>query len=138
MAAARNTSTTYTGPSVHEMRTAHIFAREIMARHDDACPIFDDARILELRRFVRDPGAAREQLRDLGLADAEGQPAGAAARSRGSLTGLMIATYGTDESFLTEDEVRALREWFDAGGGRTDAEAREAAEAAHAAEAAQV
>ncbi|KAK3352447.1 hypothetical protein B0T25DRAFT_542018 [Lasiosphaeria hispida] len=118
----RNTSNTYTGPSVREMISSHTLAREVIARHDDACPIFDDDSILDLRRFARDPAQARDILRERGLLDGEGEELGAGANAHGSLSGLILATWGTDRSVLTERELGELRAWFAGGGGRTDGE----------------
>lgn len=116
----RNTSNAYTGPSVREMVATHTLAKEIIARHNDPCPIFDDQEILRVRRFVQDPSKAPEFLRQIDeeLKGSENEG--------GSLARHIIATYGTERSALTEDEVQELKTWFDNGGGRTDEELAEA------------
>ncbi|KAK0715357.1 hypothetical protein B0H67DRAFT_487426 [Lasiosphaeris hirsuta] len=118
----RNTSNNYTGPSVRSMTSTHTLAREVIARHDDECPIFDDESILDLRRFAQYPAQARDILRERGMLDSEGEELGAGAKAHGSLTGLIFATWGTEASVLTEGELADLRAWFEGGGGRTDAE----------------
>jgi hypothetical protein len=120
--AQRNTKNIWSGPSTKEMIATHTLAKEIIARHNDPCPVFDDSEILKLRRFVQDPSQAGNLLQEFGLQDAEGNEVGTAARTKGSLAGYIVATYGTDLSVLTEDEVSALKEWFANGGGKTDAE----------------
>ena len=55
-------------------------------------------------------------LREMGLEDVEG------AKEKGNMPGYIIATYGTDSPVMTEEEVKALKEWFEAGGGKTAAE----------------
>ena len=122
--AQRNSSTKYDGPSAREMIDTHTLAKEVIARHNEACPIFDDYCILELRRFVQDPDSAQDFLRERDMIDEDGAKLGSAASAKGSLTGFIMATYGTDESALTEEEVLELREWFDNGGGLTDEEVK--------------
>jgi hypothetical protein len=112
----RNTS--WTGPSTKEMIATHTLAKEIIARHNDPCPVFDYSEILRLRRFVQDPSHAGSLLKEFGLQDAEGDKPGTAAQTKGSLAGYITATYGTDKSALTEDEVNILKEWFANGGGK--------------------
>jgi len=106
--AQRNTSTQYTGPSVREMVTTHTLAKEIMARHDDPCPILDDQEIRKLRGFVQDPAAAQTEQQGIDIS-----------RS-GSLVAHIVRDWGTEGTLLTEEEVRELKEWFANGGGRTD------------------
>ncbi len=118
----RNTSNEWTGPSVREMVASHTLAKEIIARHNDPCPVFDDSSILELRQFVDDPSRAQELLRGMAVLDPPGVEPGETASSKGSLTGFIMATYGTDKSALTDEEILMLKEWFGNGGGKTDAE----------------
>ncbi len=56
------------------------------------------------------------------MLDEEGAEPGSKATKSLSLTGRIMATWGTDKSVLTEGEVRALKEWFENGGGKTDEE----------------
>jgi len=113
--AQRNTSNEWTGPSAREMVDTHTLAKEVISRHNDACPVFDDKEIVRLRRFVQDPTQSKQLLQELDLADG-------GAWKAGSLTGHIIETWGTDKSALTQDEIVALKEWFDNGGGKTDEE----------------
>lgn len=50
------------------------------------------------------------------MADAMGDRLGKKANEKGSLTGLVIARYGTSESALDEGDVERLRGWFESGG----------------------
>ncbi|KAH8889188.1 hypothetical protein GQ53DRAFT_221033 [Thozetella sp. PMI_491] len=117
--AQRNTSNEWTGPSAREMISTHTLAQEVIARHNDPCPVFDDDEITRLRRFVQEPTQARDLLREFDMLDTEGDSPGTAASSKGSLAGYIIASYGTEKSALSEGEVRTLKEWFDNGGGKT-------------------
>jgi len=118
----RNSSNEWTGPSAREMIDTHTLAERIIAHHDDPCPVFDDRCILQLRRFVEGPEHSQEILREYGMEDQPGDKLGSGANRQGSLTGYIMATWGTDQSALTPDEVDMLREWFASGGGRTDEE----------------
>ena len=120
--ALRNTSNEWTGPSVREMVASHTLAKEIIERHNDPCPVLDDSCIHELRQFVNDPSRAQELLRELDFLDSPGVKPGETVSSKGSLTGYIMATYGTDKSALTDEEILMLKEWFENGGGKTDAE----------------
>jgi hypothetical protein len=122
MAIVRNSSSEYDGPMPKEMIANHILAREIINRHNDACPIFDDRSILVLREFVQDPTKAQAILERLKLNDTAEQEPGTQANLSGSLVGYIIAVHGTEKAALTDDEVVALREWYESGGGRTDDE----------------
>lgn len=50
------------------------------------------------------------------MADALGDRPGKAAIEKGSLTGLVIARYGTSETAFRDGDVEMLREWFGSGG----------------------
>src|SRR5690242_6046829 len=63
----RNTSNDYHGTTPKEMIADHTLAEEIIKRHNDPCPIFDDPSILLLREFVQDPSKARALLQRLDL-----------------------------------------------------------------------
>jgi len=113
----RNTSDDWTGPTVRQMVDTHTLAKEVIDRHNDPCPVFDDKAILQLRRFVQDPAQVEKLIQELDSAD------GGAWRS-GGLTALIMTTWGTDKSYLTQDEVVSLKEWFANGGGKTDEEVK--------------
>jgi hypothetical protein len=120
--AESNTSAKWTGPSVKEMVAGHTLAKEIISRHNDPCPVFDASELAILRRFVADPTQAAAILREAGMADAEGEALGTAAMRKGSLAGCIAAAHGSDKPKLTDDEIRALKQWFDNGGGKTATE----------------
>lgn len=50
------------------------------------------------------------------MADVVGDWPGQRASEKGSLTGLVVARYGTSESALGEGDVEKLRGWFESGG----------------------
>ena len=50
------------------------------------------------------------------MADAVGDRAGQKAAEKGSLTGVVIARYGTSESAFEDGDVEKLRGWFESGG----------------------
>lgn len=52
------------------------------------------------------------------MADAVDDRPGTKAGQKGSLTGLVVARYGTGESALGEGDVERLRGWFESGGGQ--------------------
>ena len=106
--AQRNTSTEYTGPSVNEMVRNHTLAKEIIARHDDPCPILDDPGIAQLRNWVRDPTDERHRP------SVDNEP--------GNLVAHIASYYGTAKSLIIEEELEALRAWFAGGGGKTGEE----------------
>jgi len=114
----RNTANEWTGPSAGQMIKTHTLAKETINHHGGRTPVFDDLEIIRLRRFVQDPTQAEQLLAELDLAD------GGAWRT-GSLAAHIIKTWGTDKSALTQDEVDALKEWYDNGGGKTAEELAE-------------
>ncbi|KAH8201453.1 hypothetical protein TruAng_004377 [Truncatella angustata] len=121
-AVQRNTSDVYDGPSPKQMIADHTFAQNIIERHMDACPIFDDRSILLLREFVQDPTSARSVLERYERLDTEGETFGTKATEAGDLAALIVVRHGTDEPYLTDSEVQSLKEWFGNGGGKTNAE----------------
>lgn len=114
--AEQDNSTAWDGPSAKDMIASHTLAQEIIQRHGGPYPVFDDECIEELRRFISDPSRAQHLLREMGIIDAEGNSTPAA---KSSLTGHIMTRHGTDEPALTGDEIHALKEWFDNGGGKT-------------------
>ncbi|KAK6080531.1 hypothetical protein SCUP234_05077 [Seiridium cupressi] len=118
----RNTTNEYHGPSPKEMIANHTLAKEIIDRHNDPCPIFDDPSILLLREFVQDPPNARTILAKRDLLDGEAEKPGTKANSAGNLAAYLIAKHGSGEDALIEEEIKNLEDWFDTGGGKTDAE----------------
>ncbi len=51
------------------------------------------------------------------MADAPGDRPGQKAAGKGSLTGVVIARYGTSEDAFKDGDVEKLNEWFESGGG---------------------
>lgn len=105
----RNTSDVYTGPSVKEMLANHTLAKEIIARHNDPCPILDDNELELLEQFTAKPTEAPVLLAN--------HPQ---AKRSGSLVAYVLSKHETDSVALTDDEITKLREWFESGGARTD------------------
>jgi hypothetical protein len=96
--------------------SSHTLAAEIIARHNDACPIFDSRELELLRRFCADPSAKEAVLRDRDMLDEPGDWPGKKAQSvHGSLAGFAIAKHGTETPALEEREIEMLRKWFESG-----------------------
>ena len=120
----------YTGPMPGEMIRSHTLAAEIIARHNDPCPILDSSELTLLRRFCADPSAKEAVLRDRDMLDEPSDWPGKRAQSKyGSLAGFTIARHGTQTPALEEREIEMLRKWFESGAadatidgtdGRTD------------------
>jgi hypothetical protein len=120
----------YTGSSPGEMIRSHTLAAETIARHHDACPIFDARELTLLRRFCADLAAKEAILRDRDMLDELGDWPGKNAQSKhGSLAGFVVARHGSETPALEEGEIEMLREWFESGAadaringtdGRTD------------------
>jgi hypothetical protein len=104
----RNTSNVYTGPSVGVMISNHTLAKEIIARHNDPCPILDDDELALLQQFVASPAEAGSILQARGLAH---DP-----MKNGSLVAYVMSLHGTDRAALNEEEIQSLSEWFESGG----------------------
>ncbi|KAM0802743.1 hypothetical protein BDR22DRAFT_842133 [Usnea florida] len=107
--------TTYTGPSVREMLANHTTASEIIARAHDPHPIFDDKDLAILRRFCKDPSCKGDILKELDIVDQPGDKVGEKAQRRGTLAGFIVAKSAAGEDLLGEDEMEALRKWFQGG-----------------------
>lgn len=105
-----------------EMIVTHTLAKEIINRHNDPCPIFDDRSILNLREFVKDPSNAPALLVRLQLKDEDGQDYGSKANAAGDLVAYLMAVHGTEKAGFSEGEITDLRQWFENGGGKTDDE----------------
>ncbi|KAI0129913.1 hypothetical protein BJ170DRAFT_618065 [Xylariales sp. AK1849] len=118
----RDTSTDYNGPMPPEMIANHTLAKEIIDRHNDPCPIFDDRSIKLLREFDQDPTSAQDIVRRLQLEVSAGQSRGTTAKDAGDLVGYIIASHGAEKAALTDDEIMNLKNWFQGGEGKTDDE----------------
>ena len=111
---ARNSSNEWKGPSAREMIETRTLGKEIIDNHNAPCPVFDDKNILQLRRFVLDPDNVDETMNELDAIEPGWR--------EHSLTAHIMKTWGSENSALSEEEVIQLREWFEDGGGKTDAE----------------
>ena len=108
-------------PSVREMISSHTLANNIISRHANPPrdgSVLDYSELRLLRRFCENPSSKNTILEDEGMLDEPGMEAGTMAqRTRGSLAGYCIATYGVKgKEALTEGEVESLRAWFERGG----------------------
>lgn len=112
--AQQNPPGAWVGPSGEEMIASHTLAKEIIQRHGGPYPVFDDISIMELRKFTNDPSRAPDLLQDILSSDP--------AAGKNSLSAHIIASHGTDKPILTGNEIQALEEWFNNGGGKTAAE----------------
>jgi hypothetical protein len=117
---SRNTSNVYTGPSVPEMLANHTLAQEIIARHNDPCPILDDDELSLLQQFIAKPSEARSILANRAVADDSGDSSSDNTKNSGSLVAYVMSKHETDNVGLTDDEIVMLREWFESGGAATD------------------
>ena len=52
------------------------------------------------------------------MTDAPADRPGQKAAQKGSLTGVVIARYGTSETAFQDGDVEKLNEWFESGGGK--------------------
>ena len=106
-----DTTNAYTGPSVKEMLATHSLTNEIIARHNDPCPILGPSELILLHRYVDNPSQRLEILRGVGMLDAEGEaPGSSARRDHGSLVGYTLAN-----DYFREEDVSELKKWFDEG-----------------------
>jgi len=100
-------------PSTSAMIDTKTLAQNIIKRHNTSSEVLDARELSMLRRFCLDPSSRETILRDEGMLDAPGMPPGTVAvRNRGSLVGHCIARHGTDDPALSDEEVDALRDWF--------------------------
>jgi hypothetical protein len=104
----------WTGPSTGEMLRTHTLAHEVIARHDDPCPVFDGAELDFLQDYIADPSTANGQrlLAEHAVAGPDADPSEAAAGNHGSLVGFIIAREVQGEVLLNDTEKAALREWY--------------------------
>jgi hypothetical protein len=105
------------GPSTRDMISTHTLAAQIIANHNEPCPVLDSSALDLLQRFCADPSSKNAILRDRDMVDEPGDLPGHRAQSKyGSLVGYAIARHGTDSPVLEEREIDMLREWFESGG----------------------
>ncbi|KAL9071748.1 MAG: hypothetical protein Q9161_004012 [Pseudevernia consocians] len=111
-------SETYTGPSVAHMLETRTFAPTVISNHNTSNAIFDDTQLAILREFSADPSKKDEILSQHDMTDAPGDRPGQKAAEKGSLTGVVIARYGTSETAFQDGDIEKLNEWFESGGGK--------------------
>lgn len=112
------TEPAYNGPSAREMIDTHTLAHEIITRHGTGSQaVFDDANILQLKRYLEDPALEKAAvLAKLGAPDDDA--ALTIIRQGGSsLVDYVAIVRGTPKAALTADEEETLRTWFNSGGG---------------------
>ena len=96
----------------------HKLACSVINFHGTPDEVFDDNCLEELKEFTQDRSiASRDKwLTERDMVDSPNAPRiGEGASSRGSLTGLMIARYGTSDPALDERDWEMLEEWFEKG-----------------------
>jgi hypothetical protein len=79
----RSTFNDYNGPMPKEMITSHILAKDIINRHNDPCPILDNASILLHEEFVKNLGDAQAILERAKVVDEADRAPGTYARNAG-------------------------------------------------------
>jgi hypothetical protein len=103
-----------TGEQIRE----HRLACSVINLHGTEDCVFDQANLDFLKRFTDDISIENRDkiLEENGWVDPPGErPGMTAARKSGSLSGLLIASYGTDHPALDERDWELLKEWNDKG-----------------------
>ncbi|KAI9147130.1 hypothetical protein HJFPF1_13162 [Paramyrothecium foliicola] len=106
------------GPSTEEMIRTRTLGKMIIEHQDGPTPVFDDDELLVLKRFVENPAQAKSIPHDYEAQDNRDDKPGAEPQSKRGLAGYVVATYGTEQSALTDDDVVALHDWFAQGNGK--------------------
>lgn len=104
----------WTGPSTGDMLRTHTLAHEVIARHDDPCPVFDGAELAYLQDYIADPSTANSErlLAEHQKADQDANQSGDGASSKQSLVGFIIARELQGDVLLDETEKTALRKLY--------------------------
>ena len=87
-----------------------------MSRHDGGNQeemIFDDANLETLKEYCMGDAKPEELLRNWGMEDAPGEAPGTGAQRQGSLVGYIVAKQVAGQAVVGEEEVQALRGWFE-------------------------
>ncbi|KAJ9615010.1 hypothetical protein H2200_001084 [Cladophialophora chaetospira] len=103
-----------TGEQIRE----HKLACSVINLHGTEDCVFDQTNLDLLKRFTDDIsiGNRNEILMEMGWTDPPGsRPGESAVNKNRSLSGLLIARYGTDEPALDERDWQLLKEWNDQG-----------------------
>lgn len=104
--------------SVADQLRAHTLANSIISRYNTNDAVLDSSELVLLQRFSTDRSASSRDviLSERNMVDEPGaRPGEKAAANEGSLVGLLVARYGTDEPGLEEWEWDMLKEWFNRG-----------------------
>ncbi|KAJ9614215.1 hypothetical protein H2200_002351 [Cladophialophora chaetospira] len=106
-----DTSTDYTGPPPRDMIASHSLTDEIIARHNDQCPILGPSELILLNNYVHAPAQRLDILQANGMLDVEGSRPGSRAHgSHGSLVGYAMAI-----EYFDEQDITKLKDWFGEG-----------------------
>jgi hypothetical protein len=109
-----DTTHEYTGPSARDMIASHTLTTEIIARHNEPCPILGAPELILLNKYVHSPDQRIEILREHDMVDGleeQGERLGTRAqRVYGSLVG-----WGMINEYFNQEDVAELRKWFDEG-----------------------
>ena len=106
-------------PTVDYLLRTHTLATTIISHHNTPSPILDAKELSLLRAFCANPSTLNKQalLTAHDMLDGPGQrPGEKAATVKGSLVGMLIARWGTEEPALGEGEWKMLKDWFEMGG----------------------
>lgn len=104
----------HTGEQIRD----HKLACSIINLHGTEDCVFDQANLDLLKRFTDNLSVENRDdiLVELGWIDPEGErPGMTAVKKSGSLTGLLIARYGTEDPALDARDWELLKEWNDKG-----------------------
>ena len=96
----------------------HKLACSIINLHGTEDGVFDQPNLDFLKRFTDDISLQNRNaiLMEKGWVDPSGsRPGESAVRTGGSLSGLLIARYGTDEPAFDDREWELLKDWNDRG-----------------------
>ena len=107
-------------PPVDQLLQTHTLASKIISYHKTPSPILDASELSLLRAFCANPSTVNRKalLTEHDMLDAPGdRPGASAATQKGSLVGMLIARWGTEEPALVEGEWEKLKDWFKMGGG---------------------
>ncbi|ETI26565.1 hypothetical protein G647_03343 [Cladophialophora carrionii CBS 160.54] len=108
----------YTKRDTAEQIRDHKLACSVINLHGTEDCVFDQASLDFLKRFTDDISIENRDkiLVENGWVDPPGaRPGSMAARKSGSLSGLLVARYGTDDPALDERDWELLKEWNDKG-----------------------
>ncbi len=106
-------------PTVDQLLQTHTLATTIISHHNTPSPILDAGELSLLRAFCANLSTLNKEvlLTEHDMLDGPGQrPGQKAATQKGSLAGMLIARWGTEEPALGEGEWEKLNDWFEVDG----------------------